>query len=251
MQAYGPGFAHAYNLRWAGFAQRVAARLLELHAAGPQGPSHGSVLDLCCGTGQLARRFLERGFRVVGVDLSDAMLRYARESAASFVRSGRATFVQADARDFTLDERFGLVASTYDALNHLPDLCALRSCFASVARVCDGTFVFDLNTRAGLRRLNSIEVDDGSDDAMIITRGGYDGVSERAWVQISGFVHVRDGLYERFSETVFNTVFAMDDVKAALLETGWREVYFARLDDLSSPVDDPERESRVFVVARK
>jgi hypothetical protein len=34
-----------------------------------------------------------------------------------------------------------------------------------------GFFIFDLNTRAGLRRWNSISVDDGDDNVLIITRG--------------------------------------------------------------------------------
>ncbi|NIN99288.1 MAG: methyltransferase domain-containing protein, partial [Anaerolineae bacterium] len=92
-------------------------------------------LDVCCGTGQLAIYFLERGYKVVGIDLSENMLRYAQESAAQYIGRGQARFLQADAADFTLDERFGLVVSTFDSLNHLPDENALRSCFQSVYAV--------------------------------------------------------------------------------------------------------------------
>jgi SAM-dependent methyltransferase len=251
MQAYGPGFARVYDLRWNGYAQRVAPRLLEFYASSPAGESSGRVLDLCCGTGLLAWHFLEKGYRVVGLDLSAPMLEHARATAGAYAETGQATFVQADARDFALSERFGLVVSTYDALNHLDDLQALRSCFACVGRVCDGVFAFDLNTRAGLRRWNSIEVDESRDDAVIITHGAYDGTSPRAWMSVSGFLQAGDGRYERFSETVFNTVFEMEAVRAALLETGWREVYFATVQDLAAPVSEPEREPRVFVVARK
>ncbi|HYH79189.1 MAG TPA: class I SAM-dependent methyltransferase [Longimicrobium sp.] len=252
MQAYGPGFARVYNLKWAGYAQRVAPALLEFHAARtPAGGSRGNVLDLCCGTGLLAWHFLEKGYRVVGIDLSAPMLEHARATVGAYVATGQATFIEADARDFTLDERFGLVVSTYDALNHLDDLAALRSCFECVSAVCDGAFVFDLNTRVGLRRWNSIEVDESRDDAVILTRGVFDDGSGKAYVNISGFVAARDGLYERFSETVFNTVFEMASVRTALLETGFRDVYFATVQDPSRPIAEPELESRVFVVATK
>lgn len=251
MQAYGPGFARVYNLKWAGYAQRVAPGIQAFYESTAGREARGSVLDLCCGTGLLAWHFLERGYRVVGVDLSAPMLDLARATVGSYAQTGRATFVHADARDFTLDERFGLVVSTYDALNHLDGMEALRSCFASVSRVCDGVFVFDLNTRAGLRRWNSIEVDESRDDTVIITRGGYDGTSERAWLHISGFVQAEDGRYERFAETVFNTVFEMEAVRAALVEAGFREVHFASVHDVARPVAEPEREPRVFVVARK
>ena len=50
-----------------------------------------------------------------------------------------------------------------------------------------------------------------------------------------GFVRMPNGLYERFEETVFNTVFEMERVKKALLDVGWKNVYFARIQDLKTP----------------
>lgn len=251
MQAYGPGFAQVYNKRWTSFARQVAPFLLKFYGDTPLAQSNRFVLDLCCGTGQLALYFLERGYQLVGLDLSPAMLHYARENTQRYLETGQARFVQADATNFTLEERFGLVVSTFDALNHLPDLQALQDCFACVAAVSDGYFVFDLNTRTGLRRWNSIEVDDSREDMTIVNHGIYDMDSTRAWMKVTGFVRNADGLYERFEQTAYNTVFAMQDVQAALLATGWQDVYFAHLQDLKTPLADPEQEGRVFVVARK
>lgn len=251
MQAYGPGFARAYNLRWAGFARQVAPLILDFYAATPVGQQNKAVLDLCCGTGQLAVHFLEKGYRVVGLDLSTAMLDLARENARPYIEAGQAAFVQGDAANFTLEERFGLVVSTFDSLNHLEDEGALRRCFQCVHAVSEGYFIFDLNTRRGLRRWNSIYVDDGDDEAFIVTRGIYDGHSDKAWTRISGFLRLANGLYERFEETAFNTVFEMEQVRAALQDVGWREVYFAQAHDLRTPLNDPEALGRVFVVARR
>lgn len=251
MQAYGPGFAQVYNKRWISFARQVAPYLLDFYAQTDQASSHRLVLDLCCGTGQVARYFLERDYQVVGLDLSAAMLHYAHENTQPYLVSGQARFVQADATNFTLPDRFGLVISTFDALNHLPDLTALRQCFTAVAAVCDGYFLFDLNTRVGLRRWNSIEVDDSRDDMTIVNHGIYDVTSDRAWLKVTGFIRNADGLYERFEQIVYNTIFAMNDVKTLLLATGWRDAYFARLQDLKTPLTDPEQEGRVFIVAQK
>jgi hypothetical protein len=60
-----------------------------------------------------------------------------------------------------------------------------------------------------------------------------------------------DGFYERFDETAFNTVFEMAKVKEALLDVGWKNVYFARIQDLKMPLDEPEKEGRVFIVTSK
>jgi len=253
MQAYNPGFARLYNLRWGSFAQQFAPRIRELYESTTPGQVNRSLLDLCCGTGQLAVHFLEAGYRVVGLDSSEHMLAYARENAAHFLTTGQARFVQGDASDFALEERFGLVVSTYDALNHLPDEQALRRCFGCVFPLLEpgGLFVFDLNTRLGLRRWSGVDVDSGGDDCLLINRGVYDGPGGKAWTQITGFIREDNGLYTRVEQTAFNTIYDLERVRNALLECGWQSVYFAGGQDLHTPLPEPEQAPRVFVVARK
>jgi SAM-dependent methyltransferase len=249
-QAYGRVFARVYDRRWTAFAQRIAPELLDLYENSTLAPENKRVLDLCCGTGQVARYFLDHGYQVTGIDLSQAMLEIARERCRDYVESGQVRFIQADASDFTLEEHVGLAISTYDAMNHLESFEALGRCFQRVRQAIEdgGLFIFDLNTPAGLRRWNSITVED-AEDAMIVTRGIYDGSGDRAWTRVSGFVEAEDGRYERFDETVYNTVYALENVRTLLLEVGFDSVYFARAQDLSLPLSDPEEERRVFVVA--
>ncbi|SYZ72971.1 Methyltransferase type 11 [Candidatus Zixiibacteriota bacterium] len=251
MQAYGQGFAKVYNLKWAGFAKQVAPAILNYYESTPIGKANKKALDLCCGAGHLAVYLLEKGYRVVGIDLSEHMLHYARENTRQYLESGRAEFVKGDAADFKLKERFGLVYSTYDSLNHLENEEALKKCFKCVYDVCDGYFIFDLNTQKGLKNWNMIHVNDSADDLVIITRSFYDGQGPKAWTKISGFIRQEGGLYERFEENVFNTVFKLERVKEALFEVGWKNVYFASMRDLSARILEPEEELRVFVVAGK
>lgn len=251
MQAYSKGFAEVYNKRWSGFTKQVAPLILDFYNSTSIGQENKTVLDLCCGTGHLVLYFLEKGYRVVGLDLSKHMLHYARENASQYIESGQASFIQGDACDFTLDKRFGLVVSTFDSLNHLENEQALLKCFQCVYNISDGYFIFDLNTRRGLKRWNNIQVDESNDDAILISRGVYDGQSDKAWTRISGFLQLSDGRYERFDETMFNTVFEMENVKNALLDVGWREPYFTRILDLKTPLDQPEKEGHVFIITRK
>lgn len=247
MQAYGSAFARVYNRLWSGFAKDLAPRIFEFYTPQPL-----TLLDLCCGTGQFSLYFLERGYQVTGLDLSEAMLEQARANASMFVQAGQAQFVQGDAAHFSLDRQFGLVVSSFDALNHLPNVDALRGCFASVYAVTlpGGKFVFDLNTRKGLlHRWNSISVQE-HDDMTLIVHGIYDG-SDKACTRITGFVREPDERYTRFEETIYNTVFPMQTVRDLLLETGWQEVYFAHATSLSTPIDAPEEEGRIFIVASR
>jgi len=77
-------------------------------------PPGARVLDLGCGAGIPSTRDIARRFEVVGVDVSEAQLRRARENVPG------ARFVQADASDLTFPEQtFDGVAALY-AISHLP-----------------------------------------------------------------------------------------------------------------------------------
>ena len=119
--------------RWASF-------LHELWRADPEGVR--SVLDLCCGTGLLAGELIARGYRVVGVDASDAMLALARERLGPEVTLSRMTLP-----DLEVEGVFDAAVCTFDGLNYLnPD--ELRSTMGAVAGCLRpaGWLVFDLHT---------------------------------------------------------------------------------------------------------
>ncbi len=252
MQAYATSFAHVYNNLWGWFAIQLAPRILEYYECLPVSRWNRVVLDVCCGTGQLAAHFLKSGYSIIGIDSSEGMLKFARQNSADYVQAGQACFVRADAAHFALHTQVGLAVSTYDALNHLENMAELRGCFESVygSLAEGGVFLFDLNTRKGLQSWNGISVED-SRDAVIITRGIFDEEIGRATTRITGFVPKGNGIYERFEETAFNTLFDVHEVKAALEGTGFHSVYFARSADLSKPVEDTEAERRIYIVAHR
>lgn len=251
-QAYGDKFAKVYNMLWGNFAESVAPFLLDF-CRSECNIFNRYVLDLCCGTGQLARYLLKEGYYVIGIDLSEGMLYYAQENNKEFIKEGRAKFIKADACSFTIEEKVGLVVSTYDAINHIKDTKSLKNCFISVYRVLidGGYFIFDLNTRLGLKNgWNSINFTD-RDNIVLLNRSVYDEENNVAVVRITGFIQTKDGLYERFDEVVYNIGYDLNEVKEILEAIGFKGVYFARLKDLSSPILEPEKEYRVFVVAKK
>ncbi|MFZ2413385.1 MAG: class I SAM-dependent methyltransferase [Candidatus Cryosericum sp.] len=248
--SYRAPFAQAYNQRWTGFVTLVGPRLRALYEqVCPQGER--SLLDVCCGTGQLALQFLQAGYVVTGLDNSEPMLAHARINCASFVSSGEISFVQSDAADFSLSSRFGLAVSTFDALNHLASIDTLLSCFACVHQCLlpGGLFAFDLNTVLGLRHWNNVTVEDDL-DAMIIKRGMYDEDKRQGRIKDSGFVRQESGSWLRFDETFVENAWLVREVTTALLEVGFSAVYQARATDLTAPLADPESEPRVFFVAR-
>lgn len=58
----------------------------------------------------------------------------------------------------------------------------------------------------------------------VTARGIFDGVGDRAIMKFTGFVSLADWSYQRFDETVYNTVFELEKVKSLLLEVGWSSI---------------------------
>jgi SAM-dependent methyltransferase len=252
MQPYNKSFARAYNLMWTDFADRVAPRILEFYKRTGPGRKKKPVLDLCCGAGTLALHFLAAGYETVGVDLSKPMLAIAKDNAREFIKAGKAEFIKADAAKFRLDKKFGLVASVFDSLNHLEDSKQLGQCFDCVheALLPGGLFIFDLNTKKGLKRWDEITVDD-DDERMVVKRGGFDADKGKAYYKVSGYIRRNRLSYNRFEQTVVETVFDMHKVKDMLISRGFKSAYFASANALETPISDPEDQSRAFFIVRK
>ena len=106
-------FASFYDSHFGQFAPRVAPIVdrLMLQVV----PDAVRVLDLCCGTGQLARKLVRRGYDVTGVDGSQEMLRFAERNAPG------AAFMLEDARRLDLGSTFCAVVSTFDSINHIAE----------------------------------------------------------------------------------------------------------------------------------
>ncbi len=113
--AYGEISALRYNIfesRSSGFAMHAAPKILRFYQQTGIGQTNHQLLDVACGTGQLATQFLDHGFYVVGLDYSAHMLHYSRENNAQHIAAGQVKFVEGDASDFYFDQQFGLVVST-------------------------------------------------------------------------------------------------------------------------------------------
>lgn len=104
----------------------------------------GPVLELACGTGQLTVPLAAPGRRVVGLDLSPAMLAAARRRADA--AGADVELREADMRAFALGERFALVFVARNSLLHLHAAADLIATFAAVRRhlAPGGVLAFDV-----------------------------------------------------------------------------------------------------------
>lgn len=251
-QAYGVTSALRYSIfesRPEGFARSLAPKIRHFYEQTDIGASNRDLLDLACGTGQLAAHFLEHGYRVVGLDRSPHMLWHAREACTRFVEEDQALFVEGDASDFDNDRRFGLVTCTFNGLNHLPSWNDVRRCLSCVHEAVSpgGYFVFDIDTPRGLREtVDKIDIDD-SHEEIVVRKRILDG--ERVILYASGcFAH--EDVWHRYRETIVKIVIDPEELRQAMSELGWSSVIYMD-ENLGEPVADPGEWAVLYGVARK
>ena len=75
-RGYGEDLAYIHDLGFGNFARSAAPFVLKL--LHQEGESGGLVVDLGCGSGILAKELSDEGYRVLGFDLSPAMIDIAR-----------------------------------------------------------------------------------------------------------------------------------------------------------------------------
>ena len=130
-----------YDRYWGSRFHDAAAPALErlLYRGVPPG---ARVLDLCCGSGHASERLARRGYMVVGVDRSLAMLRLAQR------RVPQAALICADATAFSIAPVCAAALCTFDSVNHVMTDTAVCELFQRVNAALEpgGPFVFDVNT---------------------------------------------------------------------------------------------------------
>jgi SAM-dependent methyltransferase len=74
---YGRDLAHIHDDGYGGFARNSAPGLLALLRR--SGITHGRIVELGCGSGILAKKLAHAGYQSIGVDISAAMVKLARQ----------------------------------------------------------------------------------------------------------------------------------------------------------------------------
>ncbi|MDP6579859.1 MAG: class I SAM-dependent methyltransferase [Vicinamibacterales bacterium] len=152
-------FADIYTV-WTDTARSTRANLpfyVKAYAA-----ADGPVVELGVGDGRIAVEAAAQGCHVIGVDASPAMLALCRQRAQRAGVTDHITLLEADFRDFELQEPAALIALPYHSIGHLLTLDdkrqAMRHIFAHVRP--GGRFVFDdfLMTPALMAHMQQVQL---------------------------------------------------------------------------------------------
>jgi SAM-dependent methyltransferase len=122
------------------------------------GLQRGWALDIGCGTGRAFDPLLQRGWQLVGCDLSPGMLAQAKRKYGSrvqlFEADGREVPAVRPAPGLPEEEAFDLILLLNDVVNYMTEDDSLERAFAAVRRNLNpdhGLAVFDVNSLSLLR----------------------------------------------------------------------------------------------------
>jgi SAM-dependent methyltransferase len=211
-------FAWMYNRHWGNQFTPIALAVIEKLVL-PEIPKNASILDLCCGTGQLARILSERGYVVTGIDGSKEMLKFAKENAPV------AEFMLDDARTFKLPEKYDVVVSVFDSLNHVMTIDELTAVFENVCACLKsgGLFQFDMNLEQGYltnwKGCNGIV----EDDHICVFPNSYDPERKIGQADFTMFRY-EDGYWNRSDVKLIQKCYAEEEIRSALGKAGFRRV---------------------------
>ena len=233
--------ADVHYARWADY--------LEKHFARSRLPIR-TVLDLACGTGSLTRVLAERGYEMIGADLSQEMLAQAAEKCRG-AGPIEPIFLHQAMEELDLYGTIDACVCCLDSINYVTDPKKLRRAFQRVHLFLmpGGLFLFDVNTPAKLEGLDGQVFLDETEDAYCVWRAEY---SRRRRV-CSYFMDIfrleeESGLWERGEELHEERAYTPEELTSYLRDAGFTQI--KQYGNLKHRPPKPG-EDRIFFTARK
>ncbi len=180
-------------------------------------------VDVGCGTGIFTRKLKRAGFKVSGVDISDAMLSIAE----SISRKERINidYLKGDMRNITLFDKVGFISAINDGINYIPSKDLLRT-FKSFNKylVKGGLLIFDISTEYKLKNVLAGNMyGDNSEDLSYVWLSEFIESENRLDIDISFFE--KDGdVYNRYNERQSQYAHTESDILNALENAGFKVV---------------------------
>lgn len=180
-------------------------------------PEGAKVLDLCCGQGRHSLELARRGFQVVGVDLSEALLYAARQRAE---REGLTiTFLQSDMREIDFTDEFDAVINMFTSFGYLENEAEDEKVLRKVTQALKqgGKFLLDVMNRDWLiRNFQPMGWRADNEGWFVLEERTFDHLSgrmETRWIFVA-----RDGVrYERLSSI---RLYTASELRAMLERAG-------------------------------
>ena len=229
------------NVNYAAYARRIDMLIKHFR------PGSKSLVELACGTMSLGLELAAHGYYVLGLDISEDMLKCAVEKIG---RRDNCDVLRQDMREFSLPHPADVFVCSLDGLNHLDSINDVKRTFCAVREniKSDGLFIFDMNTPYKHREIlgdNTFVYE--LPEVYCVWQNEYRERDCSVGITLDIFAK-REGGYERSTETFRERAYPKNEVFKALKSCGFAAV--AEFDELKSCKPTPHTE-RILYVARR
>ena len=212
-----------------------------------EGFSPRSVVDLACGTGSLTVRLAQRGYKVMGVDLSEDMLTVASQKAWDM--GLQIPFVRQPLEKLYLHRGVDLAVCGLDSLDYITDPACCKRAIERIYKALNpgGCFIFDVNTPEKLRAMDGQVFLDENEDTFCVWRGEFDEQTNICSYGMDLFRRQEKGWQRSFEEHQ-EYAYSATQLVGYLKDAGFTRIEVFGDRRLEPPA---EGEQRIYLKARK
>lgn len=245
MEAY-TSFAQVYDLfmdnvpyeEWSLYIQELLKEY---------GIRDGVVCELGCGTGKMTRLLADKGYDMIGVDISEDMLAIASgESPGSEI-----LYLCQDMCELELYGQAAAMISVCDSMNYLLEEEEILAVLERVHQYLQpgGVFIFDLNTIYKYKTLlGDTTICENREEGSFIWENFYDEQEQINEYDLTLFIREEDSLYRKFEETHYQRGYPLEKIRTLTEEAGMEFVTAYEACTREQPKEDSER---IYVITRR
>lgn len=204
-----------------------------------------TILDLACGTGIPSMLFAQKGYKIIAIDKSQPMLEVLKNKVQQ--KHYDIQIINADIRDFTVQEKVDVAISLYDSINYLLTESDLQLCFRCVSEALkpNGLFVFDVNTLFCLENFwDNTETIRQVNNIYTVWQSSFDPIEKISTLRLRVSVDKKDVFEEIHKERGYTESEIEENLKSA----GFNEIRFYEHSTFLPPT---QTTLRMMVVARR
>ena len=196
------------------FCGRICALLRK------NGIEDGLLLELCCGTGTLAKKLSQAGYELICCDASPDMLNVAREKCADLETPP--VWICQEAAELDLYGTIRAAVCCLDSVNYFTDLRELKQVFRRVSLFLEpgGMFLFDVKSWEMFRALNGTANIQEEDGLFCTWQYGFDNRTGYAQHQVDLFRQEGES-WTRFTEWHDQRAYSVATLTQALEQAGF------------------------------
>lgn len=260
MEAY-TDFATVYdefmdNTPYEEWAEFIAEKLEQYGITKPERNSEdvlesekNLILDMGCGTGTLTRLLYDKGYDMVGIDLSEDMLRIAMDKRDE--DGAEILYLLQDMRELELYSTVGTVVSVCDSVNYILEEDELLEVFQLVNNYLypGGIFIFDFNTVYKYRDvIGDATIAENRENCSFIWENYYHEEEEINEYDLTIFVEEEEELFRRFQETHYQRGYTVETMEQLVKKAGMEIV---EILDADTHEEVTEESQRVYIIAKE